>query len=143
MVGDGRGRMTGNPETQFQIIRNLAAAQSFEEIREVVTRAARNLLAADGVTFVLREGDLCYYAEEDAIAPLWKGRRFPMSACISGWAMRERKPVRIKDIYANSRIPHDVYQPTFVRSLAMVPLEQDDPTAAMGAYWSNKRTLSS
>jgi hypothetical protein len=72
--------MTGNPETQFQIIRNLAAAQSFEEIREVITRAARNLLEADGGTFVLREGDLCYYAEEDAIAPLRKGRRFPMSA---------------------------------------------------------------
>jgi GAF domain-containing protein len=135
--------MTGNPETQFQIIRNLAAAQSFEEIREVITRAARNLLEADGGTFVLREGDLCYYAEEDAIAPLWKGRRFPMSACISGWAMRERKPVRIKDIYADSRIPYDAYKPTFVRSLAMVPLEQDDPIAATGAYWSNKRTLSS
>jgi two-component sensor histidine kinase len=134
--------MTGNEEAQAQAIRNLAAAQSFGQIREVVTHAARDLLQADGVTFVLREGELCYYAEEDAIAPLWKGRRFPMAACISGWAMRERKSVTIKDIYTDCRIPHDAYEPTFVRSLAMVPLDQDEPIAAMGAYWSRKRNIS-
>ena len=33
----------------------------------------------------------CYYADEDAISPLWKGQRFPMSACISGWAMLNRQ----------------------------------------------------
>jgi two-component sensor histidine kinase len=31
---------------------------------------------------------------------------------------------------------------TFVRSLAMVPLEQDEPVAAMGAYWSRKKAIS-
>ena len=31
----------------------------------------------------LREGR---YADEDAIGKLWKGQRFPMSTCISGWA---------------------------------------------------------
>ena len=103
---------------------------------ETVAAPARNLLGAGGVTFVLREeGDLCFYAEEDAISPLWKGKRFPMDACISGWSMREAKAVAIADIYKDSRIPHDAYRPTFVKSLAMVPVPQDQPIAAMGAYW--------
>jgi GAF domain-containing protein len=104
---------------------------------EIVTSAARTLLRADGITFVLREGENCYYAEEDAISPLWKGRRFPLDACISGWCMTERKSAVIPDIYQDNRIPHDAYRPTFVRSLAMVPVRQDDPIAAMGAYWAS------
>lgn len=133
--------MAADADTQA-VVRNLVAAQSFRELREIATQAARKLLEADGVTFVLREGDLCYYAEEDAIAPLWKGRRFPISACISGWAMNERQPVAIEDIYTDGRIPHDAYRSTFVRSLAMVPLAQDDPVAAMGAYWSRTKRVS-
>ncbi len=27
--------------------------------------------AADGITLVLREGAMCHYLDEDAIAPLW------------------------------------------------------------------------
>ncbi len=120
-----------------QLIRRLAVARSLDEIMETVAAPARNLLDAGGVTFVLREaGDLCFYAEEDAISPLWKGKRFPMDACISGWCMREAKSVAIADIYQDDRIPHDVYRPTFVRSLAMVPVPQDRPIAAMGAYWA-------
>ncbi len=45
----------------------------------VVRHAARELTGADGATFVLRDADKCFYADEDAIAPLWKGQRFPMS----------------------------------------------------------------
>ncbi len=80
------------PLTVFiAVVRRLSIARSLPELMEIVTRAARILLGADGITFVLREHDLCYYAEEDSIAPLWKGRRFPMSACISGWCMLERR----------------------------------------------------
>src|SRR6476620_286574 len=107
-------------EAVVAIVRHLSKAHSLSEIRETVTYAARRLLAADGVTFVLREGDRCYYAEEDAISPLWKGKRFPMAACISGWCMTERKAVAIRDIYKDARIPIDAYRSTFVRSLTMV-----------------------
>lgn len=103
-----------------------------------VTQAARTLLAADGITFVLRDGDLCHYADEDSIAPLWKGRRFPMSACISGWTMLNRTPAVIEDIYQDSRIPQDAYRPTFVESLAMVPVRAEEPIAAIGAYWRSR-----
>lgn len=123
------------------IVRRLSIARSVPEIMDIVAHSARTLIGADGVTFVLREGDRCYYAEEDAIGPLWKGQRFPMSACISGWCMLERRAAVIPDIYQDDRIPQDAYRPTFVRSLAMVPVRQDDPIAAMGAYWANSREI--
>jgi signal transduction histidine kinase len=108
----------------------------------IVRTAARELTGADGATFVLRDGDLCYYADEDAIAPLWKGRRFPMTACISGWAMLNRQPAAIPDIYADPRIPIDAYRPTFVRSLAMVPIRIEEPIGAIGNYWANQHHVS-
>jgi PAS domain S-box-containing protein len=109
---------------------------------EIVTQAVRGLMDADGATFVLREGDLCHYADEDAIAPLWKGRRFPMSACISGWCMANNQAVAIPDIYSDDRIPHHAYRPTFVRSLALAPVRRQEPYAAVGAYWSQPREVS-
>ena len=105
-------------------------------------RTARELVAADGVTFVLREGTQVYYADEDAIAPLWKGRRFPADACISGWAMLHREAVTIADVFLDDRIPKDLYRPTFVKSLVMVPVRREDPVAAIGAYWAVSRVPS-
>jgi two-component sensor histidine kinase len=128
-------------EALVKVLRRLSVAHSIDEIVHVVTQAARALLGADGTTFVLRDGDLCYYLEEDAISPLWKGKRFPMSACISGWCMLERQSAAIPDIYQDARIPQDAYRPTFVKSLAMVPVGQENPTAAIGAYWAASRMI--
>ncbi len=107
----------------------------------IVRTAARQLTGADGATFVLRDGDSCYYADEDAISPLWKGRRFPLQVCISGWAMLNRQHVNIEDIYQDSRIPHDAYRPTFVKSLVMVPIRRANPIGAIGTYWARNRTM--
>src|SRR4029450_2789152 len=96
------------------------------------------LTGADGVTFVLRDGDRCYYADENAIAPLWKGKRFPMSQCISGWVMLNAPPLAIADIYEDRRLLHAAYRPTFVKSLAMMPVRDRDPIAAIGAYWARR-----
>lgn len=116
----------------------LAAARSLGRVMEVVRRAARDMTRADGVTFVLREGDQVFYADEEAISPLWKGSRFPAGACISGWAMDHRQTVVIEDIDRDDRIPHDLYRPTFVRSLAMIPVGAGEPVAAIGAYWARR-----
>ncbi len=118
----------------------LEVAQSRDAIIEVVRSTARSVLSADGVTFILREGDLCHYVEEDAISPLWKGQRFPMSACISGWSMLNAKTAVIEDIYQDDRIPHDAYRPTFVKSLIMTPVNEP-PVAAIGAYWRDRRSF--
>ncbi len=117
----------------------LEEAISREAVIEVVRITARHACSADGVCFVLREGDLCHYVEEDAIGPLWKGQRFPMSACISGWSMLHAQTAVISDVFEDPRIPHDAYRRTFVKSLIMTPVGMDGPVAAIGAYWQDKR----
>ena len=117
-------------------VRDLSFARELDAVTAIVRTTARRLTRADGVTFVLKDGNQCYYADEDAIAPLWKGRRFPLAACISGWVMQHGQSVVIPDIYADARVPHDAYRPTFVKSLAMAPVRAQDPVAAVGAYWA-------
>jgi hypothetical protein len=78
-------------ERLVDVVQQLSFARNLDAIMEIVRHAARELTGADGATFVLRDGDLCYYAEENAISPLWKGQRFPMSICISGWVMLNRQ----------------------------------------------------
>ncbi len=125
-------------ERLVEVAQSLSMARDLDAVMEVVRHAARELTGADGATFVLRDGDLCFYADEDAISPLWKGHRFPMSACISGWTMHHREPAIIEDIYADPRIPQEAYRPTFVRSLAMVPIRTAAPVGAIGNYWAER-----
>jgi len=70
------------------------------------------------------------------MTPLWKGRRFPLESCISGWAMLHRETVIIEDVFQDDRIPQDLYRPTFVKSLAIVPIHAPDPYGAIGVYWA-------
>lgn len=123
----------------LQAVQELSAARGLAEVQELVRHAARELTGCDGATFVLRDGDMCHYADEDAIAPLWKGHRFPIRACVSGWTMINRDVAVIPDIYQDDRIPHSAYRPTFVKSLVMVPIRRLDPIGAIGNYWSTKR----
>ncbi len=126
----------------IRAVQRLSFCQDLAAVMATLKEAARTLTRADGVTVVLRDGDLCHYADEDAVEPLWKGRRFPMESCISGWCMLNREAVAIPDIYADPRIPHDAYKPTFVRSLAMVPIRSEEPLGALGAYWSSHHRAS-
>jgi GAF domain-containing protein len=112
------------------------------ELLAQITETARGMIGADGATFVLRDDNHCYYADESAISPLWKGRRFPMKGCISGWVMLNRMPAVVPDIYYDTRIPTDAYRPTFVKSLAMVPVRRFDPIAAIGNYWADFHEVS-
>ncbi|MGB8403536.1 MAG: sensor domain-containing diguanylate cyclase [Mycobacterium sp.] len=120
-------------------VQELSLARSLADIQCIVRTSARELLGCDGTTFVLRDHDKCYYADEDAIAPLWKGSRFPMATCVSGWVMLNRAAAVIPDIYVDPRVPHEAYRPTFVKSLAMVPIRKLDPVGAIGAYWAVQR----
>ncbi|WP_395396792.1 hybrid sensor histidine kinase/response regulator [Novosphingobium sp. BL-8A] len=123
-------------------VQELSHARDLNAVTAVIRDAARNLTGADGATFVLRDGDQCYYAEENAIAPLWKGKRFPMSACVSGWVMLNAQSAVIEDIYNDPRVPVEAYRPTFVKSLAMVPIRRASPIGAIGNYWSSQRVPS-
>jgi len=119
-------------------VQQLAMATTVNEIQDIVRQAARRLTGADGATFVLRDDDRSYYVAEDAIAPLWKGQKFPLNTCISGWAMLHAQAVAIPDINVDDRIPLDAYRPTFVKSLVMVPIGTMSPIGAIGNYWATE-----
>jgi two-component system CheB/CheR fusion protein len=120
----------------------MARARGGESVTAIVAAAVRDLTGADGATFVLKDGALCYYCDENAIGPLWKGQRFQQSACISGWVMQHGQNVVVEDIAQDSRIPLDAYAPTFVKSMAMVPIRSLEPLGAIGAYWSRPHKAS-
>ena len=124
-------------EQLLNAARDLSLSRNVATLMAVVRRVARALTQADGATFVLRDGAMCFYADEDAIGPLWKGQRFAEQACVSGWCILHREPVIIEDIYDDPRVPLESYRNTFVRSLAVVPIRRTDPVGAIGCYWSS------
>ncbi len=120
----------------IRVVQDLSFARDLSAIQEIVRSAARALTGADGATLVLREGNECHYLDEDAVAPLWKGKRFPVQTCISGWSMLNRRAAVIPDIYTDARIPIETYRPTFVKSLVIVPIRSIEPIGAIGSYWA-------
>jgi diguanylate cyclase (GGDEF)-like protein len=124
-------------DTLLDAVQELSRARELEAVQDVVRKAARRLVEADGATFILRDGDQCFYADEDAISPLWKGQRFPLASCISGWSILHGSSVSIEDIYADDRVPHEAYRPTFVKSLVMTPIRSAEPLGAIGMYWAD------
>jgi two-component sensor histidine kinase len=120
-------------------VKDLSAARTHDTIIDITRRAARDITGAMGVAIVLRDRGHCHYIAEDSEAPLWAGKRFPLDGCVSGWAMLNRKPAVIRDIYADRRVPHAVYQPTGIHSLVMMPVGEPEPFAALGAYWREVR----
>lgn len=129
-------------ERLISTIQNLSLARDLQSVVDIVRHEARILTGADGATFILNDNGYCYYVDEDAISPLWKGKRFPMENCISGWVMLNKQSVVIEDIYQDSRIPADAYRPTFVKSLAVVPIRTRSPIGAIGNYWATHHTPS-
>lgn len=123
-------------ERLISVIQELSLARDLPTIMNIVKHAARELTQSDGASFVLRDQDQCFYADEDAISPLWKGQRFPMKICLGGWTMLNHQPAVIGDILADERVPYAAYEPTFVKSLAMVPIRTIEPIGAIGIYWA-------
>lgn len=122
----------------LKVIQDLSLTTSLAEIVDIIRHAARKFSEADGATFVLRDGNFCYYVDEDAISPLWKGKKFPIETCVSGWSMLNKQSVAIEDVFKDPRIPIDAYEPTFVKSLLMVPIRLTKPIGAIGIYWAKK-----
>lgn len=127
-------------EILIDSIQQLSSVQSLDSVQDIVAKSARKLIGADGATLVFRENDHCFYRNEDAIQPLWKGKKFPMNSCISGWVMENKESVVIEDVFTDDRIPKEVYSPTFVKSLAMVPVNISEPIGAIGNYWKETYT---
>jgi signal transduction histidine kinase len=120
----------------------LLLARDLSSATCIVSSVARKIAEADGATFILREGNYSFYADEDAMSPLWKGSRFPIDSCLGGWSMTHGKMAIIEDVYADDRVSPDIYHPTFVKSLAIVPIGTDHAAGALGVYWAEHRVIS-
>jgi signal transduction histidine kinase len=125
------------------VVADLAKTGDIAEIQTLVVRAARDIAGAQGSTFISREGGQYYYAEEDAISPLWKGQRFPLSACAAGWVLSHGEFVAIDDISTDSRIQLEKYRSTFVKSFVLIPLRPALSLGAIGVYWADRHRVSS
>ena len=131
--------MTTAPDLDPAVSSEITRAADLETLGRIARSAARRLARSEGATFVLRDGDRCFYADEDTIAPLWKGQRFPIHECISGWTMLNAEPAVVGDITVDERIPQAAYRSTYVKSLVMVPVGTP-PAAAIGVYWDTEAT---
>jgi len=133
-------KLNNNLKILITALNELTTAQSLDDIVKIVTNSARRLIGSDGCTFVLKDSDSCFYIDEDSISPLWKGKRFLLNTCIAGWVMLNKQVAIIPDVYADDRVPIDVYEPTFVKSMVMVPINASQVYGAIGNYWSNNYT---
>lgn len=120
----------------IKTIQELSTARTSDDIAQIVGHSTRRLVNADGATLVFLEGENCFYVDENAISPLFKGGRYPIEDCISGWVMLNREQAIIPNIFVDNRIPHEIYRKTFVKSLVMSPVRRSAPVAAIGAYWA-------
>lgn len=122
-------------EILIDSIKELSSAHTVEAVSQIATQSSRKLVGSDGATFIVKDGENCFYLGENTVMPLWAGKRFPMSDCISGWVMSAHEPAVIEDIYTDSRVPIDLYRTTYVKSLIMVPVNISEPVGAIGNYW--------
>ena len=119
------------------VSQNLCSTRSLEEITKIVIAAARKIITgADGVTFILLDYGFAYYLDEDATTSLWKGQRLPLDTDIAGRAMINRKPCIIEDISEYTKDIKNIYEGTFVKSMAVIPIHKEEIIASIGIYWS-------
>ncbi|NCF89309.1 MAG: GAF domain-containing protein [Verrucomicrobiaceae bacterium] len=123
-------------EILIEAVVAMSETRSVGEIGLVLCVAVGDLSAADGTSFIVKEGDHCLYIESLAPTPLFKGQSIPQQDCIAGWCMRMSQYVDIADIHVEERLPIHAYRSTFVKSLIVVPIGKTEPFAAISAYWA-------
>ena len=138
MVHAGPSGLTpaDRPDSRLEDARALlSGVSSLQEMVTVLRDTAREIAGADGIAVVLREGEFCHYVAEDAIRPLWQGRRFRLKECLSGWAILNARSAVVPNVDTDPRLPAAAYRATSMRSVVMTPIGAPVPVAALGAYW--------
>jgi diguanylate cyclase (GGDEF)-like protein len=121
-----------------EITQELSHAPSLAAMQRAVPAAARRLTGADGASLILRDGDESVHVDEDAVEPLWKGRRLPLRASIGGWSMLHAQIAAVEDVDGDARIVPGAYAGTFVRSLLAVPIVARDALGAIEVLWAER-----
>ncbi len=125
----------------LRVIQQLATAHDREAIGAAVTAAARRLVAAEGATFALREGEAWHVVGEAGASLLWKGERSPVGDGVAERVMSEREPLVVEDLARAPGLSGESPESAPVRGLAAVPVRVGDPIGAIVVYWARPRRL--
>ena len=137
MIMPETGKLISGTDVLAGAIAEIVTQSDPDAVMKIVKRAARRISRAQGVTLAFRQDNECYFAGEEAIAPLFKGMLLPLTGCINGWSILHNETVIVSDILQDDRIPQDQFSSSFVRSLAVFPVGTSAPFAAIGCYWSD------
>lgn len=122
-----------------EALQQLATADTRASILAAFCTYARQLVQADGVAIVLRQGE-CFHARADAAGEvLWQGQHCPLMSCITGWSLLRQETVVVEDVSSDPRVLHAVHRPCCVVSVVMVPVRHGEAGAAVGVYWNASR----
>ncbi|HEU5271491.1 MAG TPA: GAF domain-containing protein [Jatrophihabitans sp.] len=124
--------------------RDLAAALCTTDSLTVLARTVRAAVTARlgcaGASLVLLDGDQCFHADEDPIAPMWAGQRFRVGECLAWWSIGYGQVAVISDVNCDERVPPQAYRSAQVRSMVTVPIPgPQGTTGAIGGYWPDAR----
>ena len=125
-------------ETFLNVISDVTRADDLPRFHSSLKLAAKHVTASDATSLVVRKGDDCHYIDEESDQPLWKGKSFPITACITGWSMLNSKTVFVEDIFRDSRIPHALYRGKNIHSLLVVPIDYENAIGAISVYWNDR-----
>lgn len=120
---------------------DIRLASDLKSLSSAIVSNTRRLLRCDGVSFIVKDNDYCFYVKEDACDPLWMGQRFPVRRCVAGYAILDGQPIAIPDIELDYRVPLEAYKRTFVRSSLIVPVISNiskSGLAAIECYWKEQ-----
>ncbi|MBM9459534.1 sensor domain-containing diguanylate cyclase [Nocardioides sp. zg-536] len=121
-------------------ITDLTTAEDLAQVQAVVRSAGRELVGSDGLAVALRDADEAYYLDEDAIAPLWRGARFPLTQSVAGRAMLGQQHVVVPELAADPSRPGEADQESFATGVLAVPVRTSDPVGALTACWARPHT---
>ncbi|AOH85375.1 hypothetical protein AWL63_16925 [Sphingomonas panacis] len=124
-----------------EAVHRLSRSATQIDATAMLRTCARRVIGADGVTIVRREGDETVYVAEDAPMPFWEGRRFPITECLAGYAILQKRPIIIPEVRLADDVPQNAYLATFAESVAVFPVGLGEPVGAIGAYWREARQI--
>jgi diguanylate cyclase (GGDEF)-like protein len=127
----------------LDVISDITHVDNFQDFQKFLKKAAIQLTASDATSLILRQGEHCFYLDEESSTPLWKGMSFPLSNCISGWSILNSETVAIKNIFRDKRVPAKLYSDKNIQSLLVVPIENNNVIGAISVYWRDEHTPSS
>lgn len=120
----------------LSVLSDVSHIKVYDDVTTTLKNATKKLINCDASSIILKDGDQCHYIDEDSAQPLWKGMKFPLDDCISGWAIKNESTAVVPDIYDDARVPSNLYKHTLIKSMLVSPLKNQHVHGAISVYWT-------